>query len=172
MPTEPNTDPVFIDDEHCVRTLGDVIVTLTKAPPSATYLRAWAAEADRVVRQFGSLAVYTVISGVAPAPSEEAKAEIRRVMTRHASQVCGVAYVVEGTGFSAAAMRSALTLISLVARYPYPQKTFAKIGDASHWISALNRDAGATSALPTAHQLDALVETMRAEHARLSAKTA
>src|SRR5690606_32097980 len=125
---------VYIDDEHCVRTLGDVIVTFTRAPPSAVYLQAWAAEADRVVHQCGGLVVYTVIDRSASAPSEEAKAEIRKVMTRHDDKVRGVAYVVEGTGFAAAATRAALTLISLVARYSYPQKTFATVSEGSRWV--------------------------------------
>ena len=44
MPTALNPpDPVYIDEDHCIRTLGDVIVTYTEAPPSAVYLEAWVA---------------------------------------------------------------------------------------------------------------------------------
>jgi len=165
-----SSKPIFIDEEHCVRSLNNVIVTFTKAPPSPSYLRAWAAEADAIVGRCGDLVAYTVISRVAAAPSEEAKAEIRKVMTRHEARIQGVAYAVEGAGFSAAAMRSALTLISLVARYPYPQKIFSTVSESSTWIAGLGRADGAKGPSITAPQLDALVGSMRAEHERRSAK--
>ncbi len=164
------SEPVYIDDDHCVRALGDVIVTFTKAPPSAIYLAAWAAEADRIVRHRGSLVVCTVISRVAPAPSEEAKAEIRKVMTRHKDKVRGVSYVVEGTGFAAAAVRSALTLISLVARYPYPQKIFSTVSEGSRWIAGLDGGNASERATVSERELDALIESMRVEHERQPAK--
>ncbi len=172
MPIELSPQkPVYIDDDHCVRTLGDVIVTFTKAPPSSVYLETWATEADRVVRQCGSLVVYTVISRLAPAPSEEAKAEIRKVMTRHDGKVRGVAYVVEGSGFAAAAMRSALTLIGFVARYSYPQKTVASVAEGSRWVAGLPGGDATGAGLVSKEKLDALVESMRREHERLCAES-
>jgi hypothetical protein len=42
--------------------------------------------------------------------------------------------VIEGEGFGAAALRSAISLMSLAARYPYPQKVFKRVSDATAWI--------------------------------------
>ncbi len=161
---------VFSDDEHCMRTVGNVIVTYTRAPPSPAYLDAWAEEAAKVVRECGDFVVYTVISSSAAAPSEEAKSEIRKVMTRYKERIRGVAYAVEGTGFAAAAMRSALALISLVARYPYPQKIFSTAGEASAWIAGLSPLRGSKAVAVAGSQLDTAVEAMRAELERRCAK--
>lgn len=67
--------------------------------------------------------------------------------------------MIEGEGFGAAALRSAMSLMSLAARYPYPQKVFKSVGDAAAWI--LRRSGGESADGATVANILALVELMR-----------
>ncbi len=86
--------------------------------------------------QAGLLAI-TIINRHAHAPDEASKAHIRHTVLRHAAEIDPFAYVVEGEGFGAAAVRSALSLICIAARYPFPLKVFGRVEDAVPWM--LNR---------------------------------
>ena len=44
------------------------------------------------------------------------------------------AVVHEGTGFRAAAVRSVVTGLAMMANLPYPHKVFATVDDAGRWL--------------------------------------
>ncbi len=127
---------IYADGQHCIGIQGNVILTYSTEVPHPKYLAAWAAATDRLVASEGPLiSVITIIDSDVRAPSEPSKAAIRATIGRHRQNIHAFAYVVEGHGFAAAAMRSALSLISLAARYPFPQKVFASIEDAAPWVT-------------------------------------
>jgi hypothetical protein len=81
-------------------------------------------------------------------------------MQRYARSIERFAYVVEGRGFGAAAIRSALSLLSLAARTPYRQKVFASVDEAGAWLPQAASGPGSDLDPPA---LSALVHTMRDE---------
>lgn len=111
--------------------LGNVALTYSLAAPSARYLATWA---DVIERLEPPILVLTVIDSRARAPDAASKAAIRQTVTRHERRIGGLAYVIEGEGFGAAALRSALSLINLAARYRFPQKVTATGGEAVPWL--------------------------------------
>ncbi|MEY4550418.1 MAG: hypothetical protein RL685_6613 [Pseudomonadota bacterium] len=152
----------YFDSEHGIAISGNIVISLSMQPPNAGYLAAWTQAMDQLVSDVpGPICVLNVIDAGARAPDEAAKAAIRRTVQRHAARVGAVVYVVEGRGFAAAAMRSALSLLSLVARYPFPQKVFPTVASSGAWIT---ETMGATAANgPTPSTLLAIVDRLHAQ---------
>lgn len=159
---------LYSDAEHCLAVVGRTVVSFSLQPPNPSYLKAWAAAMDRLAQQSNQpISALTVIDSGARVPDDEAKTEIRNTVLRHQKQVCAFAYVIEGHGFGAAAMRSAISFISLLARYPFPQKTFANIPAATAWMMQ-QVPVGAAKGTSAA-ELISVLESMRQQLARVAA---
>lgn len=149
---------VYSDQHHSVATCGNVILTYSAEPPNPHYLAAWAEATSRLAaRTNAPIAVITIIDGNSSTPDEPSRKAIRDTISQHRNQIAALAYVVEGRGFAAAAIRSVLSVVSLAARYPFPQKVFSTVNEATQWVARTNC-ASVTSA-----KLVAAVETMRGE---------
>lgn len=154
--------PIFLysDAEHCVSVYGSVVLSFSLHPPNPRYLEAWAAAVDQVAsRSEHPVSVMTIIDSRCRAPNEASKTAIRNTIVQHSRRIGAFAYVVEGEGFAAAAVRSAVTLISLVARYPFPQKVFKQVEPSCEWTLA--RVPPEPGQHVTAAGLRARVELMR-----------
>jgi hypothetical protein len=157
---------VYADQHHCIATAGRCIITYSKQPPDAKYFAAWHATVDHLLQQApGMFSVVNVIDSSAPPPSDAARQLIADAMQRHARSIDRFAHVVEGRGFGAAAIRSALSLLSLAARTPYRQKVFASVEDAGAWLV---QAASEPSSGLEARALSSLVHTMRDKVAGLA----
>ncbi|HTV19446.1 MAG TPA: hypothetical protein VMG12_12260 [Polyangiaceae bacterium] len=111
------------------------MLSFSLQPPNPQYLSAWAAAMDRLAKQSEHpISVMTIVDGRCRPPNEDSKTAIRNTIVQHSQCIGAFAYVIEGDGFAAAAVRSAVTLISLVARYPFPQKVFKEVDPASAWM--------------------------------------
>jgi len=158
---------LYSDREHCLAVAGRTVVSFSLQPPSPGFLRAWAAAMDRLAQQSSEpISALTVIDSSARVPDDAAKADIRNTVLRHQKQMCALAYVIEGQGFTAAAMRSAISFISLLGRYPFPQKTFANIAGATAWTMQQLPTEGSMGA--SAVELISVLEAMRRQLARVA----
>jgi hypothetical protein len=93
----------------------------------------------------GRIVAITVVSpGASLILSGEARKESEVVAKAGRDYLLGLAQVVEGEGFAAAAARAVLTGIQLAVRAGYPQKVFGKVDDAMPWVGELLRKAGHT----------------------------
>lgn len=158
---------LYSDAEHCLAVAGRTVISFSLQPPNPRYLQAWAAAIDRLAQQSSEpIGALTVIDSGARVPDDAAKTEIRNTVLRHQKQICAFAYVIEGQGFAAAAMRSAISFISLLARYPFPQKTFANIAAATAWTMQQmpTESAKGTSAA----ELISVLEAMRQQLTRVA----
>jgi len=153
-------DLIYSDSDHCVSLLGNVIISFSLQPPNPSYLKAWTKAMDHLVESTsGPIAIATIIDSRSRPPDETSKRAIRATVSKHAARTCAFVYVVEGQGFAAAAMRSALSLISLTARYPFPQKVFANVPAGTAWLFQRMESVAVTSA--TSREIGSTVETMR-----------
>jgi hypothetical protein len=153
---------IYSDTDHCVGVVDHVILTYSAQAPNPAYLEAWTRAMDGLVQRLGEpIVVITVISHLARAPDEQCKKVIRAIIGAHRAHIGAFAYVVEGHGFGAAAMRSALSLISLAARYPFPQKVFANMSDAAPW--AIRSTPGLVQSSVTCDGLVGVVGMMRGQ---------
>lgn len=148
----------YADEEHITCVVGNVAITYSMAPPSPRLLMNWADLMDRLE---APILVLTVIESGVRAPDSAAKAAIRQTVTRHESRIAGFAYVVEGEGFGAAAVRSAISLISLAARYRFPQTVGASAAEVVPWL--IEKLPPAKRTLNDPRAIVQAVDAMRAE---------
>jgi hypothetical protein len=128
-------EPVYRDAQHAISVCENAVLTYSNDAPNPRYLEAWTRAVELVTNQFQSgLLVLTIINQHVRAPDDASKTHIRNTILRHAAEIKAFAYVVEGEGFGAAAVRSALSLISLAARYPFPLKVFGGVEEAVPWM--------------------------------------
>lgn len=152
---------VYSDEQHAIAIAGRCIITYSKQPPDAKYFAAWNQAVARLTEQQpGKLSVLIIIDSSTPTPDESSRKLIAATMRRYADSVDHFAYVVEGRGFGAAALRSAISLVNLATRTPFRQKVFATLEEASVWLAHAARDRR-PAVDPQA--MSSLVHSMRAE---------
>ena len=91
--------------------------------------QAFAAEKDK-----GFVSVIVAMPNVGM-PSEEARKIIPDIMRGIEDRMLAMVGVLESTGFKAAAVRSAMAVMSMLARTSYPRKIAASIHEVAPWIS-------------------------------------
>jgi hypothetical protein len=119
------------DLEHCCCAYGNIVLALTLTAPDAAYLRT----ATQAITQLGlgypqGVGLITMVDGNTPPPSEVTRAAIQQLFRDIAGFTRGGIMVVEGQGFKASAKRSAITLINMTTRLPYPIKVAASVSEA------------------------------------------
>lgn len=116
-------------------TYENVIISYSVAEPNTGYLKSWVQSVDSIfARHPGGVGTIVVIDRSAKPPSEAVREPIKHAIAQAGPKLRGVAQVVEGEGFGAAAKRSALAFITLIARFPFPVKIFASRKDAAQWM--------------------------------------
>jgi hypothetical protein len=95
---------------------------------------------DLIARHGAGIAVLVIIPSVAKPPPEEVRTAITNMLARVAPSLRCVCWLVEGSGFGAAAVRAALTGLQLVSRSPYPTRVCSSVGEALSWILPHMRD--------------------------------
>ncbi len=89
---------------------------------------------DLIARNATGIAALVIIPSVAKPPPDEVRKAISNLMTRVGADLRCACWLVEGTGFRAAAVRAALASLQLVVRSSYPTRVCATIEDAIGWI--------------------------------------
>lgn len=150
---------VYTDEHHCIATAASCVITYSKQPPDAKVLSIWQqAVANVSEQQRGKSSVLIIIDGGARSPDEPQRQLIAAALQRHAHSIERFAYVVEGRGFAAAALRSGISLLNLATRTPFRQKVFATLEEAGAWLAPAAKGPGHRM---EARALSALVHTMR-----------
>lgn len=76
----------------------------------------------------------TVVEANAPVPGADVRKALAAVLADFSRSIKVSAVVFEGQGFSAAAVRSVVTGLTLIARQAYPHKVFASLAEAGAWM--------------------------------------
>jgi hypothetical protein len=85
-------------------------------------LHVHAAFTDFAVSNAGGKVLLTIVSRSASSPSSAARHELATFLTKAAVYLRCSAVIMEGTGFRAAAVRSVVTALNMLAKYPYPHR--------------------------------------------------
>ena len=101
------------------------------------------------------MGIIIVVESKALVPDADARPVFVAGMRECGPSIRGAAYVVTASGFGGAAIRAAISGLSLVAREPYPTRVFATPNDAAKWLSTTLRDV-------TPEQIVTAVERVRA----------
>jgi hypothetical protein len=89
---------------------------------------------DHIATHASGVAVLVIIPSVARPPAEEVRRAITTMLSRSERHLRCVCWLVEGTGFRAAAVRAALTGLQMVNKSPYPTRVCSELGEALRWI--------------------------------------
>lgn len=81
----------------------------------------------------------TIVDAGAPVPSSEARTALASFMSQAGERIGASAVIFEGSGFRAAAVRSVVTGLTMLARQGYPHKVFATLTEGIMWINATMR---------------------------------
>jgi len=76
----------------------------------------------------------TVVEFGAPMPSADVRDALARFLASGSGRMILSGVTHEGTGFRAAAVRSVVTGLALLAKLPYPHKVFATVDEAAAWF--------------------------------------
>jgi hypothetical protein len=103
----------------------------------------------------GGLGCLVIIPANASPPPDDVRAAIKGVLTRLAPKLRCLCWVVEGSGFRAAAVRATLTGLRMFSRPPYPTNVASSMSQALTWVMAhLAHGTGRAADVPIA--LDAI----------------
>jgi Asp-tRNA(Asn)/Glu-tRNA(Gln) amidotransferase A subunit family amidase len=135
---------VYADEMHRTVAFHNVTVSYSRDEPTAPFLNAWTDKVRELRRTYPKgIGVLIVIDSDAKPPSEEVRELVTKVLRDMGSSILGLAHVVEGRGFMAASKRSALSLVTLVARFPFPIKIFDAADLGIAWLLSRMGDAAA-----------------------------
>lgn len=112
----------------------------------------------------GRFANVGIVEANAPLPESEVRSQLARLMRDAGEEIVASSMTFEGTGFRAAAVRSAVMGLSLMARQPYPHRIFASVGEATDWLVSQMRRRQAPS--PPSSTIRRAIRRLRATPAR------
>jgi hypothetical protein len=127
---------LYVGTDHCAAIFQNFLLMVVHEDPLPdlpTHQVRWVEHLRR--QASGPLGFIVVLRPENPPPKEAARTTIKRAFELFGESMSFGAMVVEKTGFTAAAQRSALTMIMLAARPRFPLKVFAKVSEACNWMS-------------------------------------
>lgn len=121
--------------------VGNSCVLIWRAAMNAERFSLQRESMERVAHAYpGETDVLCIIEPGAEPPSPEQRVAMSALLTKLAPKLRCIAYVVEGSGFRAAAVRGVLSGIELMRRNSYTTRYFATVEQATTWMdSALSR---------------------------------
>jgi hypothetical protein len=118
--------------------LRDLVILCWRRIPTAERAR----RATRLVRDATTehaatgVGIVIVVEETASTPDAAARALFAEVMRERSQSIRAVGYIVPAGGFGGAAIRAAITGLSLVARETYPTRVFASPDATLTWLSS------------------------------------
>ena len=117
---------------HAVAMLGPALVILVRHEPDQAVVDECPDWVARMLAEYPRKGIFLVIvQASARPPSEASRQRIDRVYAVLGKAVHAGAMVIEGMGFMAASIRSALSTVLLAGRYGYPLKVFPNAHEAA-----------------------------------------
>lgn len=107
------------------------------------------------------IALLTIVEEGAPMPPTEARQSLAHFMRDASDHIKVSGVVFEGTGFRAAAVRSVVVGLTMLARQKYPHKVFGNLSETAEWMAA--ELGGRLENSFSAHELEQAVNELRAQ---------
>jgi hypothetical protein len=112
----------------------DAMVVVWRGTTDLARARAATELMREVTRLHGGVGIVVVVEPESPLPDGATRPIFAKAMRECGSRIAGAAYVIGTGGFMGAAVRGAITGLSLIAREPYPTKTFPSVASAASWV--------------------------------------
>jgi len=113
----------------------DALVLVWRGPTDLAHAQAATDLLREITRLHDGVGVVVVVEPEAPPPDAGTRPIFAKAMRECGSRIAGAAYVIGTGGFMGAAVRGAITSLSLIAREPYPTRTFQSVASAACWLA-------------------------------------
>jgi hypothetical protein len=139
-----------VSPDHAIATWNDFLLQIWRGATTLEAARIVRAAARHLAAERpGAIATLIVVEQTASLPDREPRAELARMASDQAGRMVGAALVHEGEGFRAAAVRSAMVGMMLLARNAFPHEVVADFVQACAWLAKERRlDPGDIARLP------------------------
>jgi hypothetical protein len=127
----------FHDDAVGVASVGPLFVSVWRGETTAARMH----RVFGIQRTLWSItpqqAMVTVIEPTTPVVGAEERELGIRLYRETSPHLVATGYVIEGTGFFAAAARGVIATTRLLLRPPFPMQAFARVDDTARWIAPI-----------------------------------
>ena len=136
----------YADERHAIGSVGIVFVNVIRHPATVEMIRETRRHVQRHFRRWEGRSV--AMSVLEPSAAQAVPKEVRQESAALAGEFksLAAATVVEGTGFRAAAVRTALASMFLIARPSFPHKVFGDLSEGAGWVVATGSRAAPVGA--------------------------
>jgi hypothetical protein len=126
-----------MDRHHCTGTWRNVFINVWADDVTLEAARGLGSAIGRLLEQHPrGVAIFGVSRpGVAVVPGSEERRLLSEMLSKQGKALLAVASVIQGDGFVAAAKRTVMSTISLLARQPCPVAIFDAHHDAAAWLA-------------------------------------
>ena len=122
-------------EDHILATWANVVILVWRKDTTLPGVEAAQRVYDDLARENpGGIFLMTIVEFGAPMPPPEVRDALARFLASGAGRMILSAVAHEGTGFRAAAVRSVVTGLAVLAKLPYPHKVFATADEAGAWF--------------------------------------
>ncbi len=149
----------YADAMHAIGSVGNVFINVIRQPITLVGVRETRLHVQRHFRRWSDCCVALTV--IEPAAAQSVPREVRDASAALTTEFksLAAATVIEGSGFRAAATRTAVAGMFLLARAPFPHKVFGSLRDGADWVIATGSRGGRIEA--TADALLGAVERTR-----------
>ena len=141
-----------VTDDYLHAAVGPVFLLVWRGETTSAGVNATEIAMEKMAKMSGErFGLLTVVEPNAPLPPGEVRDQLAALLGR-LPWITASAVVFEGKGFRAAAVRSVVTGLTLLAKQGYPHKVFATTEEGTSWLLQ-NMNLGPT-AMPASRVLD------------------
>jgi hypothetical protein len=121
----------------CAAALGPLAIAIFDRATTEQDAEVVARLLAQVARTHPTLAMLSIIGSDCTVPDANVRNRLTSEVKNIQKQLIAAATVIEGSGFRAAAVRGAVTGMTLLLRASYPAKTFATVRDAGEFLAGI-----------------------------------
>jgi len=129
-----------MDDQHCLAAWRGLVVQCWNETRAAAVEDNTARARARRVADRGPIACFVILEPDAPPPDAPARKALERLADVLFDRCACCAYVYQGTGFRAAAVRGVMLALSMVKRSAVPTKICSSVTEALDFMAPLLTD--------------------------------
>ena len=145
---------LFADDAVRLAHAGPVFVNMWRGAITVERLERVVGIQRKLFVDHPSMGVVTIIEPTTPLIGNKEREVGDRLQRETAKHLVATAYVIEGSGFMAAAARGVLSTTQMLLRSAFPMKAFSNVDAAAKWIAPI------VSASATPIAADAIVRAI------------
>jgi hypothetical protein len=126
----------YADREHAIGSIGNVFINIIRQPSTVPMVQEIRRQVERHFRRWNNQCVSIAV--LEPTAAQSVPREVRDATAAltQAFPSLAAATVIEGTGFRAAATRTAVAGLFLLSRPPFPHRVFGTLDEGTSWILA------------------------------------